>query len=322
MLFFNGGDRLRFVDNAPFSGSIRRALYLFCDRNGFHIQGFLQNIKRLELFCSICPNDTYAVVISGFTGDFPCSGYFIMNSFKCFHDLIPVAVITTIFQRISKQMNHKVVNYIRRDPWRSKCDIYILGSYRRGKNLFDRPDIIRKIAVILLVCFTCSLPFAHQIPRKVFFGGFPSFVKAFMPCQRVLIDRPLQGGDDRLVIRTGNRRNIFNIHLAKSRQAQDQRIRNAFRVDSLRSHIGIEDVRPVQRKIHAGNFPNMSVFSFLFFSGFTLSFLFFPAAAFILFAPFCQTLGCTEFFYNLLDLVRGIMTVVNIVRESQSVKKT
>ena len=95
---------------------------------------------------------------------------------------------------------YKIVNYISRNPRRTKRNINIICRYGRGNDFFNRLYIFSKISVVFFIGFFSCLPFSYHVAGQIFLRGFPAFIEALAPSFRVLINRAFQRTDNCLVV--------------------------------------------------------------------------------------------------------------------------
>lgn len=118
------------------------------------------------------------VITSAFEWYFPSAGQFIVFSMEIFFiiDAIPVSA------PIAKKILYKIVNYISRNPWRTKRNINIICRYGRGNDFFNCLYIFSKISVVFFIGFFISTTLniytdVTKELRKSEFEGLDSYFK-------------------------------------------------------------------------------------------------------------------------------------------------
>ena len=147
------------------------------------------------------------------------------------------------------QMEDEIVDDVGGNPGRAQSDVDTVGGNIRLDHLFQRADIIRKIAVVLLVGLLCQVELVQQVAGQILVGGFPPFIEALVPVEGVLIDGAAELLDHRGNFLTGDGGDELDVHDAQRIDGEQQGIRYAVAVNvgTVVLRIG---VLKVQRQVH------------------------------------------------------------------------
>ena len=228
----------------------------------FHIEDVFHKIKHIHTICTV--NGVVELLVktvllafskSCFFRDFPNACEFIVANtvFRISKRLSFIAVdldSTNNFWFLADQIQDEVVDDICRYPRRSKCDVDIFYRNIGFNKILKSLDVIIKVSVIFEIGFLCGFKLLHQVSAQILVRRLPTFIKAFIPKQRVLINGATKLFNDFFGCFSGDRRNKFNINCSQSIQRRHEGIRDRFYV-GLRSIIISVLINVINREVHA-----------------------------------------------------------------------